>query len=172
VRALLAAVLTADLLSAVTPIRAVAQTSPLPPGEGRDIVAVACTQCHAPSVFTQMREGPAGWRLQIYDMILRGAQVRPSEIDQAVDYLTINFGPGINLPPQTAQVSLPEGAARDLLEQRCSLCHGLDRIAAPRRSSSEWHAIVSRMIVLGAPATADDAKRITAYLDSNLATKL
>jgi mono/diheme cytochrome c family protein len=170
-RPLLVIVLFADLCAVLSPLQALGQTSALPPGDGRDIVAVACTQCHAPSVITQMREGPAGWRLQIYDMILRGAQVRPSEIEQAVAYLTVNFGPGINLPPPTAQVSLPEGAARELVEQRCSVCHGLERISAARRPPSEWHAIVLRMTVLGASVTADDAKRITNYLAENFTPK-
>jgi mono/diheme cytochrome c family protein len=170
-RPLSAVVLILQLCAVFAPIQVQGQTSVLPPGEGRDIVAVACTQCHAPSVITQMREGPAGWRLQIYDMILRGAQVRPAEIDQAVAYLTVNFGPGINLPPATAQVSLPQGTARELVEQRCSVCHGLERIAAARRSPSEWHAIVSRMTVLGASVAGDDAKRITNYLADNFAPK-
>jgi mono/diheme cytochrome c family protein len=170
-RALLCIVFIAELLAAFTPIQASAQAIALPPGEGRNIVAVACTQCHAASVITQMREGPNGWRLQIYDMVLRGAQIRPSEIDQAVAYLTINFGPGINLPAATAQVSLPEGAARSTVEQRCSGCHGLERIAATRRAPSEWNAIVSRMSVLGAAITAADAKQITTYLTDNFAVK-
>jgi mono/diheme cytochrome c family protein len=170
-RPLLALAFIADVLAAFTPLQAVGQAGVLPPGDGRNIVAVACTQCHAPTVITQMREGPSGWRLQIYDMILRGAQVLPSEIDQAVAYLTVNFGPGINLPPATAQVSLPQGTARELVEQRCSICHGLDRIAAARRSPSEWHAIVLRMTVLGASVTGEDAKRMTNYLADNFAAK-
>jgi mono/diheme cytochrome c family protein len=158
-------------LAPLTPVQAQQAASALPAGEGRDIVAVACVQCHAASAFAQLREGPEGWRFQVYDMILRGAQVRPSEIDQVVNYLSINFGPGINVPPPLSQVSLPAGAGRELEEQRCSICHGLDRVAAARRSPAEWQAVLSRMTFLGAPAAGDDAKRITAYLLENFGTK-
>jgi cytochrome c5 len=53
-----------------------AQT-PLPQGEGRDLVAVACTQCHALTPIVSPRNGPAGWRHFVYSMVLRGAQLRP-----------------------------------------------------------------------------------------------
>ena len=47
---------------------AVAQTPPqLPAGEGRDIVAVACSQCHQLNAITNMRKGAAGWRAHVYD---------------------------------------------------------------------------------------------------------
>ena len=47
----------------------------LPQGEGRDIVAVACTQCHALTPILAGREGPAGWRKHVHNMVLRGAQL-------------------------------------------------------------------------------------------------
>ena len=47
--------------------------NPFPDGPGKEIVSVACTQCHGPSVFMQLRMGDVAWRNQIYDMILRGA---------------------------------------------------------------------------------------------------
>jgi mono/diheme cytochrome c family protein len=68
--------------------------NPLPPGPGRDIVAVACWQCHGLNAFTWLRQGEQAWRHQVYDMILRGTQISPSEINTVVTYLTTNFGPG------------------------------------------------------------------------------
>ncbi|HEX9464546.1 MAG TPA: hypothetical protein VGB82_18260 [Alphaproteobacteria bacterium] len=135
----------------------------LPPGEGREIVAVACTQCHAPAAFAQLRQGPDAWRYQVYDMILRGAQVQPSEIDPVVTYLAANFGPGINLPP-SRPVSLPDGQGKDLVEARCAVCHGLDRIALSKRSPAEWKGILQRMTFLGATAAPDEAQTMAAYL--------
>ena len=138
----------------------------LPSGEGHDIVAVACTQCHAPSAFTQLREGTQAWRDEVYDMILRGAQVGPNDIEAVVSYLTTNFGPGINVPPPTIQVTLPDAPGKDLVETRCAVCHGLDRVSAAKRSKGEWDRIVARMVYLGTPVSADEAKTVSSYLEA------
>jgi mono/diheme cytochrome c family protein len=140
----------------------------LPSGGARKIVADACTQCHGPGVFMQLRQGPNGWRRNVYDMALLGAQVQPSEIESVVSYLATNFGPGNELPPPMPAVSLPDGAGKSLVEQRCTLCHGLDRAAGTKRGHAEWEAIVSQMIFLGAPLSSADAKTITSYLQNTL----
>lgn len=147
------------------------QANLLPPGEGREIVAVACTQCHGPNVFAQLREGANGWRFQVYDMILRGAQVQPADIDRVVNYLAASFGPGINVPPPVHQVSLPDGTGKDLVEANCSVCHGLDRVALSKREPAEWDRVVRRMIFLGAPVSDKDAETITSYLDQKFGAK-
>ena len=36
--------------------------NPLPPGDGRDLVAVACSQCHYLGTIAKIRDGAAGWR--------------------------------------------------------------------------------------------------------------
>jgi mono/diheme cytochrome c family protein len=148
------------------------QPSPFPPGEGREIVAVACTQCHAPSVFTGLREDANAWRYQVYDMVLRGAQVGPGDIDKVVNYLASNFGPGINVPRATKPVSLPDGPGKDVVEKNCVLCHGLDRVAAVKRSSTGWTDVLKRMAFYGAPVSGQDEKAITAYLDANFGAKM
>ena len=170
-RSLFALALGCAVLAQAAPSHAQQQgTNPLPPGEGRDIVAAACTQCHGPNAYTQLRQGPDAWRFLVYDMILRGAQVQPSEIRPVVDYLATNFGPGINVPPPVVQISLPEGKGKDLVAQRCGLCHGLDRAAGTKRARAEWDAIMSRMIFLGTPVSGDEAKIITSYLRDKLGT--
>lgn len=74
------------------------QTGPFPAGAGRDIVAAACTQCHQAGPIIQLRMGEAAWRQRVYNMILRGAQIGPDEIDDVVKYLAANFGPGVPIP--------------------------------------------------------------------------
>lgn len=140
--------------------------SPLPEGEGRDIVATACSQCHGLNAFVGIRENAQAWRWQTYDMVLRGAQISPSEMDTVVKYLSTHFGPGVNVPPSPA-VTLADGQGKEIVEGGCALCHGLDRIAAAKRSPREWQSIVDKMVFLGAPLNADQAKSATAYLNAN-----
>src|SRR5262245_11350550 len=106
-------------LIATTPANA---QGALPQGEGRDIVAVACTQCHALAPILAGREGPAGWKRHVHNMVLRGAQLTPSEADTVIRYLAANFGPG-NAPPAKVALTLPAGAGKDLVEARCAACH-------------------------------------------------
>jgi cytochrome c5 len=146
--------------------------SPLPPGEGSEIVAVACTQCHAPTAFTGLREDANAWRHQVYDMVLRGAQVGPGDIDKVVNYLASNFGPGINVPQATKPVTLPDGPGKDLVENNCVLCHGLDRVAAVKRSSTGWTDVLKRMAFYGAPISGQDEKAIAAYLDAEFGANM
>jgi cytochrome c5 len=145
-----------------------AAANPFPDHPGREIVSVACTQCHGPNVFTQLRMGDKAWRAQIYDMVLRGAQIGPDDIDAAVKYMVASYGPGVPFPgQQPAQVSLADGSAKSLVEGGCALCHGLDRVVATKRSKGEWQNIVNRMMYFGSPLSGDQVSSVVDYLAAN-----
>ncbi len=162
---LAALALAVTVMATASPGRA-QQNNPLPPGDGRDLVAVACSQCHYLGTIAKIRDGAAGWRIYVSNMVLRGAQLTPAEVDKVVNYLAANLGPGINLPPQKP-VALPDGSGKQLVETRCALCHDLERVAAVKRKKQDWTPIVANMVAWGAPATADEAKTITDYLAAN-----
>ena len=126
--------LAAALATIASPSRAQQNANPLPPGEGREIVAVACSQCHYLGTIAKIRDGAAGWRTYVSNMVLRGAQLSPAEVDKVVNYLATNLGPGISLPPQKP-VRLPEGSGKQLVETRCALCHDLERVAEVKRTA-------------------------------------
>jgi cytochrome c5 len=140
--------------------------NPLPPGDGRDLVAVACSQCHYLGTIAKIRDGAAGWRTYVSNMVLRGAQLTPAEVDKVVNYLALNLGPGINLPP-ARPVTLPDGPGKNLVETRCGLCHDLERVAAVKRDKRDWPVIVNDMVTWGATATPEEAKTISDYLEAN-----
>jgi cytochrome c5 len=153
---------TAAALALVATTQANAQ-GPLPQGEGRDIVAVACTQCHALAPILAGREGPAGWKRHVHNMVLRGAQLSPTEAETVIRYLAANFGPGVAQPGKVA-VTLPAGAGKELVETRCTLCHDLERVAVVKRPRQHWPAIVANMVARGATATPEEAGTIATYL--------
>ncbi len=140
----------------------------LPPGAGRDLLATACTQCHGLNVITSMRNGVAGWKRHVENMVMRGAQLSPTEADTVVAYLASAFGPGA--VPANAQVTLPDGTGKDLVETRCVLCHDLERVTAAKRQRQEWAGLVTSMIGRGAPVTPDEAQTITSYLAAHFGT--
>src|SRR5262249_1530949 len=116
------------------------------------------------------RLGANAWRYYVQNMFLRGAQVLPQEMDVVVNYLTTNFGPGVNVP-QSTQVSLPKGEGSEIVDGACGLCHGLDRIALANRKPSEWNAIVKRMVFLGAPIDDQDIPKASAYLSNKFGSR-
>ena len=60
----------------------------LPDDEGKGLILATCFQCHASmSYVTGRHKTPEAWRRTVYDMVSRGAQVNPQEIDVIVNYL-------------------------------------------------------------------------------------
>jgi cytochrome c5 len=159
-------VVAAALTAAATSVQAQQRPDPLPAGDGHDLVAVACAQCHALGTIAKIRDGAAGWRRYVDNMVLRGAQLTKPEIDTVVSYLSLHLGPGMNLPP-TKPVALPDGPGKELVAARCALCHDLERVVAVKRGKQAWPAIIADMVERGAPATAEDAKTISDYLSAN-----
>jgi len=139
----------------------------LPPGEGRDLMATSCSQCHPLNVIRSMREGAEGWKRHVYNMVTRGAQLNPREADMVIAYLVANFGPTAMPAASAAKVTLPAGPGKDLVEARCTACHDLERVAVVKRQKSEWLALVANMVDRGAVATPDEAQTITSYLMSH-----
>ena len=154
------------IIAAASPSRAQQSANPLPEGEGRDLVSAVCSQCHYLGTIAKIRDGAAAWRLYVSNMVLRGAQLTGPEIDTVVNYLALNLGPGINLPP-AKPLALPDGPGKNLVETRCNLCHDLERITMGTRHKADWPVIVANMVARGGTASSDEAQTIADYLAAN-----
>ena len=165
-RIVFAGALLAASLAASAPVLAQGGGPALPAGEGRDLLTAACTSCHGLATITAMRDGAAGWKALVYNMVLRGAQLNGAETDKLIDYLAANYGPNSPRPAnvQVTPVALAAGAGKEPTEAHCSLCHDLVRVVAVKRTKAEWDTIVANMATRGALLSPDDAKTISAYL--------
>src|SRR5262249_13023540 len=164
------------VLGAATPLRA--QTaSALPPGEGRDLVATACSQCHTLNVIMAGRDGPVGWKKHVYNMVLRGAQLTPREADTVIPYLNPHFRPGAPDPliqylsasfgpgaPAATAAALPSGPGKELVETRCAVCHNLERVTVVKRQKRDWETVVANMYERLGMSAPDEVQAISAYL--------
>jgi cytochrome c5 len=65
-------------------------------------------------------------------------------------------------PPTVAAAPAGDGAA--LLNERCTVCHNLDRVKSAKKTSEQWAQTVSRMVGKGAKLNADEQKALVAYL--------
>ena len=153
------AVIACALLAAGTPIHA--QTAALPQGEGRELVATACSQCHTLGVVMAGRDGPVGWKRHVYNMVLRGAQLTPREAETVITYLIANFGPGAPVAPSAP---LPSGAGKELVETRCAVCHTLERVTIVKREKRDWENIVTNMYDRWGVTAPAEVQAINGYL--------
>jgi hypothetical protein len=120
----------------------------LPAGDGRDMLATACSQCHTLAVIRSMREGPEGWKRHVYNMVTRGAQLTAHEADTVIAYLATNFGP--TAAPAAGRDALhrlprsrtggddqaPEGRLADARRQ-----HGRSRRGGDARGGADHHVL-------------------------------
>ena len=151
----------------IVPMYAQSPANALPAGNGKDLVAVACTQCHGLKLIMSLRDGPVGWRRFVDDMILRGAQLNPQEADTVAQYLSRNFGPGTS-PMQSGLKTdpLPAGDGEKLVESHCALCHDLGRVTTIARNKEEWNNTVSNMMARAGTnvASQDEIVTMASYL--------
>jgi cytochrome c5 len=64
--------------------------------------------------------------------------------------------------PSTEPSPAGDGAA--LLEERCTVCHGLDRTTSARKTREQWEQTVVRMVSKGAELNEEEQEILIAYL--------
>ncbi len=68
-----------------------------------------------------------------------------------------------------AAMQQPDVNARTLFEQKCSICHSIERPKSQRKTPEQWKNTVLRMRENGCPITDDEARKIIDYLSNNYA---
>src|SRR6202050_2277023 len=62
---------------------------------------------------------------------------------------------------------LPAGKGKDLVENTCGSCHGLDVVVAQHATKDGWASIVDYMVSRGATGTPQEITTIVEYLAKN-----
>jgi mono/diheme cytochrome c family protein len=133
-----------------------------PAGEGRDLVMEVCAGCHGLEQITATTGTRDDWGGVVYSMGARGLDVTPEETELIVAYLAKNFAPA-----KKAAVTIPDGEGKDLVQDRCAACHGLDQVVAYRGSKENWEDKVNYMVSLGLAATPKEVALMAQYLSKN-----
>jgi mono/diheme cytochrome c family protein len=73
---------------------------------------------------------------------------------------------GAQEEPTAPPAEEPAGdlSGEELLEARCTQCHGLDPVEAASKTEAEWEDTVERMIGKGAELTDAEAQTLVQYL--------
>lgn len=128
-----------------------------PPAWGQDdveqFVRARCSVCHSFEWASSRKKTREGWaetleRVRSYGVEdIWSARITPEFREKLLDYLTANFG-----PPKTATaaydllVDSQTAKARDPLVQKyCTQCHGLELVAANRKTPEGWNFTVQQM---------------------------
>lgn len=61
-------------------------------------------------------------------------------------------------------VHLPAGAGKDLIVQKCSNCHALDRVVKEHRTESEWRDLLRIMAAQGLKLNDKENEMVLRYL--------
>ena len=69
----------------------------LPPGQGKELAAKQCSNCHSLERTVQLRTSREVWETTVYDMVGRGAPIFLDEAKEMITYFSNVFGP--NAPP-------------------------------------------------------------------------
>jgi hypothetical protein len=129
-------------------------------------VALVCTSCHGARVYTQLRANRDEWRTYVYEMMLRGAHIRPEEFEPITDYLAGAYGPSSAAAGPAAQPAVAQSEA--LMNRACTAaCHARDVVTAVRRTPDDWDKVLTRMQTHGAKMTNAERQAIAAYLAEN-----
>ena len=122
------------------------------PSPGESVQNANCLGCHAIRVIQVQALSEDGWLARIEEEIERGAQVAPEDIPVLAEYLFLNHGP------------LPDAPGKDILLNRCTVCHDLRRVKLQGATLEGWEDTLSAMFNEGAKLSNDEYPVLLEYL--------
>lgn len=81
---------------------------------------------------------------------------------ETLDYATVDVATAAEPEPLPAETVALDG--RDLVENKCTFCHTLDRVHKKKADLEGWKSTVDRMIGKGAQLDAREAEAVAEYL--------
>jgi mono/diheme cytochrome c family protein len=133
----------------------------MPEGEGKAMVTSVCSTCHSLGTVLSNRGNPEEWEQKVNEMIARGAQIFPDEMETIVGYLAANYGPS-----QVASGASSTSAGQQLFQDKCFQCHGDTMWRDLKQDRRSWEGTLYRMVGRGALWTEDEIGQMADYLAS------
>ncbi|RWX52015.1 Quinohemoprotein amine dehydrogenase A, alpha subunit, heme binding [Candidatus Electrothrix marina] len=113
--------------------------------KGQKLVAQKCGKCHALERIFKALKTDQGWTEIVNRMIsFDTPNISESQGKQIVNYLIIQQKRREKLAAEASGASVKIG--RNMVEQKCSFCHGLDRLYMVNKTREEWVRTVENMI--------------------------
>jgi mono/diheme cytochrome c family protein len=119
------------------------------------IFNTSCMACHdLRKIQTQALDAEA-WNKIVDLMIAKGAKVEKDDVPMLVSYLEANFGP------------LPEGNGKEIVLEKCTVCHDLKRVRQHLASPEEWADTLGAMENEGLMLSDEEFAIVLRYLARN-----
>jgi competence ComEA-like helix-hairpin-helix protein len=84
--------------------------------------------------------------------------------------VAVSFTIAAAAPQQQPQVeTLPDAPGKQVVEQVCATCHGVDLLVPSSRTAQQWRDTMGAMKTAGAKASDEDWKTIVDYIMGNVA---
>ncbi len=138
----------------------------MPEGEGKAMVTSVCTTCHSLGNVVNTRSSRDDWEQSVNEMIARGAQIFPDEMETIVNYLAANYG-----SQSAGSASSGSGgsmsslsAGQQLFQDKCFQCHGDTMWRDLKQDRRSWEGTLYRMVGRGALWTEDEIGQMADYL--------
>jgi mono/diheme cytochrome c family protein len=122
------------------------------------------TTTQPPAVQATVTQPPAVQATDTQPPAVKVTDTRPPTV-QATDTQPPDVQATDTQPPANTATVAPapaDGAA--LLNERCTVCHSLDRVTSKKNTAAQWTQIVSRMVGKGAELTSEEQKVLVDYL--------
>ncbi len=114
-----------------------------------------CTGCHDLRPIQTQALDEDGWKEVVNAMIDKGAKVGKDDIPPLVAYLADLNGP------------MPEGAGKQLILNKCTVCHDLKRVKHHLASPEDWADTLNAMLNEGLMLSDEEFATALRYLARN-----
>jgi cytochrome c5 len=141
--------------TALTAVIALASAQDDAQVKNEKILNTSCTTCHDLRKIQTKALDAEGWAKIVNSMIEKGAKVQKEDIPMFVDYLENNYGP------------LPEGNGKEIVLNKCTVCHDLKRVRQHFASPEDWADTLNAMQNEGLMISDDELITVLRYLARN-----
>lgn len=119
------------------------------------IMNTTCISCHDMRNIQTQALNAAEWKTVVDAMVEKGAQVEKADVPLLASFLEENFGP------------LPDGEGKEIVLQKCTVCHDLKRVKQHLASPEEWADTLGAMENEGLRISDEEFVSVLRYLARN-----
>jgi mono/diheme cytochrome c family protein len=145
----------------VPPTEAPAATKVPATLDGQALLQERCTTCHGLGGVERAKKTEEEWKATVERMVGKGAELDEAEQELLIKYLAETYPKAAKVPPTEAPATLD---GQSLLQDRCTVCHGLGGVERAKKTEEEWKATVERMVGKGAELDEAEQELLIKYL--------